>query len=227
SQRPEDEKVLYDVLTQKEAIIDDLIHYWQQLCLNWPVLTGDLLRIGKQPSVINGAFEDKGVSLCSFLKVYPVLFECLYAVFGAMVSNSRLCEQIHAMMQHGLKAQIGMDQADHRRQYSCTTDYGMREERRAISDDSTASREKRKKVKEHLKTKQQQLLLCDQLLSQSRKFAKEVKEELQDKDIVSKTAVKEAGCRVQDQTNLRQQNARQDAKSRRMTRKQLTIEEVR
>ncbi|KAL7526020.1 hypothetical protein ACHAWF_001602, partial [Thalassiosira exigua] len=164
SQRPEDEKVWYDVLTQKEANIDDLIHYWQQLCLNWPVLTGDLQRLSKQPSVVDSAFEDKGAPLCSFLKFYPVLFECLYAVFGAMMSNSRLCEQIHGMMRHGLKAQIGMDQADHHRQYSYTTDYGMREERRAIGDGSTASREKRKKAKEHLKTKQQQLLLCDQLL---------------------------------------------------------------
>ena len=36
--------------------------------------------------------------LLKFKHEYPILFDCLQAVFGLMMSNSRLCEQIHGMM---------------------------------------------------------------------------------------------------------------------------------
>ena len=45
---PEDEQKWYDLLTHKESNIDDLIHFWQQFCLNWPCLAGDLQKLSKQ-----------------------------------------------------------------------------------------------------------------------------------------------------------------------------------
>ena len=53
-----------------------------------------------------------------------------------MMSNSRLCEQIHGMMRHSLNPGIGMDQADHHRQYISTTGFEMCEERRKLCDGS-------------------------------------------------------------------------------------------
>ena len=47
AERPEDEKLWYNLLTQSESNIDDLLHFWQQFCLNWPVLTRDLQRLSK------------------------------------------------------------------------------------------------------------------------------------------------------------------------------------
>ena len=59
---------------------------------------------------------------------YKVLFECLNAVFGLMMSNSRLCEQIHGMMRHGLRSQQGMAQVDAQNTYATTHSYKMKRE---------------------------------------------------------------------------------------------------
>ena len=45
--RPEGKKLWYNLLTQSESNIEDLLHFWQQFCLNWPVLTKDLQRLSK------------------------------------------------------------------------------------------------------------------------------------------------------------------------------------
>ena len=66
--------------------------------------------------------------LLQFKQKYPILFECLEAIFGAMMSNSQLCEQIHGMMHHGLCALVGMEQSDHQRAYNISTGYKMNEE---------------------------------------------------------------------------------------------------
>ncbi len=71
--------------------------------------------------------------LLVFKSKYTVLFECLNAVFGLMVSNSRLCEQIHGMMRRGLHSAHGMDQVDAQQSYSTSTDYEMKRERREIA----------------------------------------------------------------------------------------------
>jgi len=105
------------------------------------------------------------LSLVLFEQNYPVLFECAYAVFGAMMSNSRLCEQIRGMMRHSLTPGIGMDQADHQQQYVAMTGYGMKEKRRLLEDDTGEVRDKRKKAMHHDKNKDQQQLLCKQILS--------------------------------------------------------------
>ena len=115
--RHEDEKLWYNLLTQSDANINDLIHFWRQFYLNWPVLTGDLQRLSKVGvAVASNANVNSVSSIVDFQANYPILFECLYAVFGDMMSNSRLCEQIHGMMRHSLNPGIGMDQADHHRQ---------------------------------------------------------------------------------------------------------------
>ena len=63
---------------------------------------------------------------------YLILFECLEAVFGSMMSNSWLCEQIHGMMRHGLRSAIGIMQANHQRMYATRIDYGLKEEQRRL-----------------------------------------------------------------------------------------------
>ncbi len=60
--------------------------------------------------------------LLVFKSKYTVLFECLNAVFGLMMSNSQLCKQIHGMMRHGLHSTHGMDQVDVQQSYSTRTD---------------------------------------------------------------------------------------------------------
>ena len=44
----------------------------------------------------------EGVSLVNFKTDFPVLFDCLCSVFGTILSNSRLCKQVHGMMYHAL-----------------------------------------------------------------------------------------------------------------------------
>jgi len=83
--------------------------------LNWDILTDDLQRLSREEDPMSG---DIMVPLTQFKQKYPILFECLEAVFGAMMSNSRLCEQVHGMMRHGLRALVGMEQSDHQRAYN-------------------------------------------------------------------------------------------------------------
>ncbi len=61
-----------------------------------------------------------------------VLFECLNAVFGLMMSNSRLYAQIHGMMRHGLRSGLGMDQVKAQQSCSTSTDYEMKQECREM-----------------------------------------------------------------------------------------------
>ena len=72
----------------------------------------------------------EGAHLKKFKSNYPVLFDCLYSIFGTMLSKSHLCDQIHGMMRHRLRSQIGMEQADHQRIYNSGENYEMNEEKR-------------------------------------------------------------------------------------------------
>jgi len=128
-ERPDDEEAWYNLLSKNEESINDLIHFWLQFCMNWPILTDDLQHLSKatEASAMAGG---EGASLLIFKSKYSILFECLDAVFGTMMSNSRLCEQIHGMMQHGLRSSVGIQQADHQRMFSTMIDYPMKEERR-------------------------------------------------------------------------------------------------
>ena len=49
------------------------------------------------------------------------------------------------MMRHGLNPNIGMDEADHHRQYSSSTNYEMNEARRLLGDASRQRRVDQKK----------------------------------------------------------------------------------
>lgn len=120
--QPEDENIWHNLLTKDKQTVNNLIYFWQQFELNFRVLTGDLQKTSK-------ASGSNGQSLGHFQITYPVFFECLYSKFGTMMSNSRLCEQVHGMMRHSLNPGIGMDQADHHCQYSTNTGYKMCEAR--------------------------------------------------------------------------------------------------
>ncbi|KAL7519015.1 hypothetical protein ACHAWF_000209, partial [Thalassiosira exigua] len=113
--------------------VEDLIHFWLQLCLNWPILTAVLQRLSNFKSWTVPPKSQHYSPLAVFAEEYPVLFECLYAVFGCMMSNSRLCEQ-----------------ADHHRQFSTNHDYVMREERRTMAMGREKERDLRKKAPKHL-----------------------------------------------------------------------------
>ncbi|KAL7548650.1 hypothetical protein ACHAWF_011920 [Thalassiosira exigua] len=122
-------------------------------------------RLSRQPSVDCNKDTCTGALLSSFLETHPILFECLYDVFEPVMSNSRLCNQIHVIQRNGLEPQTGMSLADHHREYSSTTDDGMREAQRTSRDGSSESLEERKKAKVHLKTKTQQLLMYEEMVT--------------------------------------------------------------
>jgi hypothetical protein len=71
SERPEEEQVFYDLLTENDGIISDLIHFWRQFCLNWSNLTDDLQRLSQTIPDSNGG--DKGAPLLIFKTNHPVL----------------------------------------------------------------------------------------------------------------------------------------------------------
>ncbi len=56
-------------------------------------------------------------------------------IFGMMMSNSRLCEQIHGMMWACLRKDIGMDQSDPMLSHLMGLSYELREERRQSEAD--------------------------------------------------------------------------------------------
>ena len=91
-------------------------------------------------------------------------FYCLYSVFGTTLSNSRLCEQIHGMMWHGLRSQIGMEQADHQKIYNSGENYEMNEERRNIPQVESVYNNKHKKEAKHSDNKEQQIRSSEQLI---------------------------------------------------------------
>ncbi len=216
----------YNLLTQSQKNIDDLVHYWRQFCLNWHIVTEDLQRLSNQSQDPNAALNEGVSPLSQFAGEYPMLFECLYAVFGPMMSNSRLCEQIHGMMRHGLNPSIGMAQADHHRQYTAGIDYRMREERRLMGDGSGGDRENRKKALRHDKSKTQQEMLCAQLVEGSREYADEVRSELSEADITTVSEMRDKGQRHQDKENLAIQIVYEDARVSRLTRTRLTNNSV-
>ena len=70
--------------------------------MNYHVLTDDLQRLSKVMTVeeLEGG---EGVSLVNFKTDFPVLFDCLYSIFGTMLSTSCLYEQVHVMMRDALR----------------------------------------------------------------------------------------------------------------------------
>ena len=102
---------------------------------------------------------------------FPILFECLHAVLGLMMSHSCLCELIHGMMRHGLHSGTGMDQVDAQRAHMISTEYELREGRQKLllwNDDERP--EKQMKSIEHNKTKGQVNMMGVQLVDAVEEF---------------------------------------------------------
>jgi hypothetical protein len=168
------------------------------------------------------------IYIVTFATDYPVLFECLYAVFGAMMSNSRLAEQIHGMMRSNLRGQVGMDQADHHRQFSAHQEYKMRRARREIADESGERRDKRKKALQHDKTLQQKVMIGSQLIALAAETEDMIANELDPEEVPTMSYWNERrGRRAQDKDNLATEIMYEDARASRLTRTPLTADRVR
>ena len=76
AERPLDENQWYELLTQSTKNSEDLVHFWQQFCLNWPIVTGDLQRLSKAIGMLDD-LEEGTNPLTLFHKEYLILFECL------------------------------------------------------------------------------------------------------------------------------------------------------
>ena len=50
--RPAEEENWYGLLSKSDKAIYDHINWWQQLCLNWPVLTKDLQNLSRATTVV-------------------------------------------------------------------------------------------------------------------------------------------------------------------------------
>ena len=142
-----------------------------------------------------------------------------------MMSNSRLCEQVHGMMRHGLRASIGMEQADAQRSYATSIDHEMKQQRRAMSNDN---REKRRKGIDHDKTKLQQQKLSSQLLDRLGSWLGKAMALLErpDHGIPTVTAIIKSGRRVQDKKLLEKQVEAEKAKTANLTRDELTVDMI-
>ena len=200
---PADERRYYNVLISKS---EDVVHYWLQFCLNWPCMTEDLQKLSKVVEV-----PDTGdiIPLLYFRDTYPNLFECFDAVFHLMMSNSRLCEQIHGMMRKLLRLGTGQREADSQRSYSTGTDYEMKAERKAMKpptrkrslDGATIITRKNRK---HTDTKDQAHQLGRQLVSRSREFSKRAVPIIDADRVPTKRAISQAGRREQDKKRAKQ-----------------------
>ena len=145
----------------------EVAHYWRQFGLNRECCIADLKRL------MSATMTPCRKGLLVFKDDFPVLFECLHAVFGLMMSNSRLCEQIHGMMRHSLKSSgPGMDQIDATLFYATGTDYVMKRESRDLLSGRQEGQPPKKKLKslDHNKTKPQIVMLSEQLLEGASKW---------------------------------------------------------
>ena len=98
------EQKWYELLA---AQVPDAVHWWRQIGLNCECIAKDLQKLSVSAETSGGK-----APLLKFKHEHPVLFECLHAVFGLMMSNSRLCEQIHGTMRASLQTGTDMDEAD-------------------------------------------------------------------------------------------------------------------
>ncbi|EJK52059.1 hypothetical protein THAOC_28715 [Thalassiosira oceanica] len=195
--RPADEQKWYNLLTRSNSDIEDLIHFWRQFCLNFPVVTDDLQRLSKVWEV-DAMKVDEGAPLLKFKTEYPVLFDCMYSVFGTMLSNSRLCEQIHGMNRHALRSQLGEEQTDQQRIYSSGIDHQLKEERRNMNESSSRFKSKNKKAAKHSVSA----------------------------EVPSVSEISKRGRRYRNRLNLQAQMAEEDVRASSLRRETLTLESV-
>ena len=122
------------------AMVPDVIHWWRQIGLNSDRLTKDLQQLSGSVGKSGGRSP-----LLKFKLEYSALFEYLHAVFGLMMSNSRLCKEIHGTIRATLRSGTGMDEADARsRSFTSGLGYSLKQERRDLASESAAGPPKKK-----------------------------------------------------------------------------------
>ncbi len=225
-ERPDEEKVWYNLLTQSEEQIEDLIHWWRQLCLNFEILKEDLQTLSRVSDVqlLNAG---EGAPLIEFKTNYPVLYDCLYSVFGTMLSNSRLCEQVHGMMRHSLRKEIGMTQADHQRIYNSGIDHEMKEARRMLATNANIFRNKHKKAAVHSRTKEQLVFLSKQVTERAdamQRSYQNLNEAIHNIPTVNEISIE--GRQRMDKDNLTIQMMREDEKADALRRDEITPDDA-
>lgn len=222
SDRPKEVQKWYTILRQYP---EELVHFWRQFRLNAGCLVNEFKKLSKQYHVrpLNG----DTAPLLTFKEEYPILFESLEAVFGMMMSNSRLCEQMHGALRHGLRDEQGMDEVDARRDYEVVYGYMFKQGRR--EKDLSSREAKRQKVSNtHNNTKDQLTMISEQLTEYLPRWSKEANELLRKPNhgIPSLTDIKKRGRRVQDKKNIATQLEAHDEKAATMTREKLTIDAI-
>lgn len=218
NQRPENEKKWYGMLMKSP---EETVHWWYQLCLNWDVLEDDLQRLSKEQGIRDAM---NGAPILAFKSMYPILFECLHATFGMMMSNSRLCEQIHGMMRHGLRDGTGMDEADAQRSYATSTDYNMKEERRRMSL-RTNGNGKKMKPEVHCHTKDQQQLLSQQIACRAPQYEQQAETLIRSGSVPPIKAIVTSGRRQQDKQHITDKVQKEKQKRQNLTREMKTYED--
>jgi len=144
-----------------------------------------------------------------------------------MMSNSRLCEQMHGALRHGLRSEQGMDEVDARRDYEVVFGYLFKQERR--EKDLNSREAKRQKVShKHDNTKDQLVMVSAQLTKYLPQWLKEAEELLQQPNhgIPSVTEIKNNGRRSQDKKNIAIQLEAHIEKAATLTREKLTFDAV-
>ena len=206
----------YDILSQDS---DDTVHWYRQLCLYYEVVLPDIYKLSQEkPS------NSRSSGIINFKNEYPVLFDALYAVFRLLPSNSRLCEQIHGMLRHSFKCEIGMDQADAQYSYNVNTEYHFREVRRALINTKVdADGNRVAKVGKHDRTKAQTEMIGKQMIDSISEYS------VADVSAVTRSIaeINTAGRRVQDKRIAVEKELLEKQKQAKMRRTMVTIDEIR
>jgi len=180
------------------------VHFWRQFGLDRPCVVRDLQRLSSETK---SRLSKKKAHLLLFKETYPILFECLEAVFGMMMSNSRLCVQIHGIMRFGLARSIGMDQTDAIQTYATSRDFEMKYERRCMALDAMEDCPHKKfQAVKYNQTKTQFHRMSEHMLEGCESFVEDSNKLLAEPNhgIPSVTEIKMAGRRVQDKENLKE-----------------------
>ena len=166
--------------------------------------------------------------MLKFKHEYLILFDCLHAVFGFMMSNNRLCEQIHGMMRASLRSGTGMDEADARRSFASGLGYHLKQERRDLASESLGPPKKKYRPVKDNRPKAQQGMVSKQLLREADKLVSEAKDILlQDNNgIPSSADINLVGRRSQDKKRLRDQLRIEKAKTDGLKRGVLTVDMI-
>ena len=217
NKRPANEVRWYNILIQD---LTDTIHWYKQFCLNWEVVQLDMQKLSNEEAFM------RPVGIVHFRSKYPILFDALYAVFGLLPSNSRLCEQIHGMLRKSLESGIGMDQADAQFSYKVNKEYYLREARRDLVNAGTPTKDKDgnrvRKITKHNRTKEQIEMIGKQML--------ECISNYKDADfstVMAVNKINKTGRRVQDKEVAGAKEVLEKTKQARMRRQHITLEEIR